>query len=148
LTFLRLIPVLLSFLLLAAHFLRSGNLILIGLCLALPLVLLVRRPGSARLVQVALVLGGLEWARSLWVLASRRAGAGEPWLRMALILGAVGLLTILSVLVFRHRSLRRRYSLGGSVQDQDEQNQGHEVAGHHRPAEPSELPGGKTEGGH
>lgn len=109
--FLRLAPVWVSFLLLTAHFLRSGNLALVTLGLALTLVLLVPRPISARLVQAALVLGGLEWARTLWILRSHRIEMGEPWVRMVLILGAVGLFTILSALVFRSSSLRRRYSL-------------------------------------
>jgi hypothetical protein len=108
---LRLLPVLVSFLVLAAHFLRSGNVAVVALCLALPLVLLVRRPWAARVVQLALLLGGLEWIRTLVALASHRQAMGEAWIRMAVILGAVGLVTLLSALVFRARALRERYRL-------------------------------------
>jgi hypothetical protein len=107
--FLQLLPVILSLLVLAAHFLRSGNLLMVVLILALLALLAVPRPWAARTVQIALVLGALEWVWTLVHLARARAAAGEPALRMGLILGAVALLTGLSALVFRSARLRRRF---------------------------------------
>ncbi len=103
---LRLSPVILSAVLLAAHFSRSGSPALVLASLAFPLLLLVRRPWSARTVQVLLLLGGIEWLRTAWRLASRRAASGEPWGRLVLILGTVALVAFASALVFRSRSLR------------------------------------------
>jgi hypothetical protein len=106
---LQLVPVVLSLLVLAAHFLRSGNLFMVVIILALLGFLSVPRAWAARTIQIALLVGGAEWIRTLVVLARARAGAGEPALRMGLILGGVALLTALSALVFRTATLRRRF---------------------------------------
>lgn len=104
-----LLPVLLSALLIAAHFSRADNAALTLLGLAFPLILLVRRPWVVLATQVALVLAGIEWIRTLVAIAARRQAAGEPWLRMAIILGAVAAFTFGSALVFRNRNLKGRY---------------------------------------
>lgn len=106
---LRLLPVILGFLLLAAHFYRAGLLPLTVLCVALPLLLFLRRAWVPRLFQVLLVLGALEWLRTLYVFVAMRIAFGEPWTRLALILGAVALFTALSGLVFRNRALQGYY---------------------------------------
>ena len=108
--FWRLVPVVVSCILMAAHFSRAGRGVLALAALALPLLLLVRRPWSARTVQLALVVFGFEWLRSIQVIASRRIEAGQPWLRMALILGAVTAFTWVSALVFRSPVMRRTWS--------------------------------------
>ena len=106
-----LIPVLLSHVLLAAHFLRAGHWPLVIASLALPLLLVARRPWAARLVQVAQVLGALEWAHTLFSLVRLRMAIQEPWTRMALILGAVALLTLASAAAFRAPKLARAFGL-------------------------------------
>ena len=108
---LRLLPVLLSFLLLAAHFYRAGGEWLVAASLLLPFLLLVRRPWVPRAMQLALLLGAVEWLRTLWFIAQMRIGFDMPWVRMAIILGAVALFTALSGLVFLGKSLRDRYSV-------------------------------------
>ena len=64
-------------------------------------------------MQVVLVLGGLEWLRALAGYVALRQAAGQPWIRLAAILGAVAALTLVSALAFRARSLRERYGLKG-----------------------------------
>ena len=113
--FLRLLPVILSFLLLGAHFLRDGLLPLAIAAVALPLLLLLRGKWVPRLFQVLLGLGALEWLRSLYLLAAMRIAWEQPWGRMALILGGVAAFTALSMLVFRSRALKARY--GGVAAD-------------------------------
>jgi hypothetical protein len=110
-TFVRLLPVFLSALVLAAHFLRGGHWGGVIFSLAALSLLLVRESWAARLMQILLLLGSLEWLRTLMVLASARRTLGEPWIRMAVILGAVSLITAASALVFRGARLRERYSL-------------------------------------
>jgi len=110
-SFLYLLPVGLSCLLLAAHFLRYGHLVLVAAALAVPALLLVPRAWAARAVLVVLVLGALEWARTTALLAMQRIEIGELWLRMVLILGTVTAITAGSALVFRAPRLRRRYRL-------------------------------------
>ncbi len=105
----RLLPVLLSAVLLAAHFSRHDMPALIPVALLFPALLLVRRPWVPRVVQVILALAALEWIRTAMSLGRARLAAGEPWVRMALILGAVALVTAASALVLRLPAVRARY---------------------------------------
>jgi polyferredoxin len=94
----RAIPAMLAALVLGAHFLRSGEGGATAACVLAPLVLLSRR-AWARPALVALLVG----AAGLWVaiahdLVGERRAAGEPWLRMAAILGGVALITLASCL--------------------------------------------------
>jgi hypothetical protein len=103
----QLAPIVISLLVLGAHFLRAGNALLVLLVLVLVAMLGVRRRWSARLVQAALVLGAVEWIRTLLTLAAARAANREPMLRMVLILGGVTLVTVSSALIFRSGWLRQ-----------------------------------------
>jgi hypothetical protein len=107
--FLRLLPVIVSFVLLAAHFYRAELTLLVAACAFLPLLLFLRRPWVPQLFQGVLIIGALEWLRTLYMLAAMRIGLDQPWGRLALILGAVALFTALSGLVFNGHSLRARY---------------------------------------
>jgi hypothetical protein len=109
LTGLLFLPVMLSLIVLGAHFLRSGNLVMVAIVFVVLGLLFVRRPWAARTVQGALLLGAVEWVRTLVRLAAWRAQEGQPALRLVLILGSVALLTGLSALVFRGARLRSWY---------------------------------------
>jgi len=113
---LALLPVLLALLLLAAHFLRAELLPLVALSLALGALTLVRRPWAARILQAALVLGAMEWVRTLAGYASARAGAGEPVVRLVAILGSVAAGTGLAALLFRRARMRSWFRVGGDDQ--------------------------------
>lgn len=109
---LKLLPVFLSSLLLAAHFLRMGFLLLVLASLGLPVLLFIKKAWAARVVQIALLLGALEWVRSLVQIAGVRIDQGQSWLRMAAILGIVALFTAGAACVFFCRSLKARYKIG------------------------------------
>ena len=114
--FLRLLPVFISFLLLAAHFLRSGHVIISTVLLALLLLLFLQNSWVPRVIQLILLLGTFEWLRTLYTVAQVRIELDRPWMRMAIILGAVALFTALSCLVFRSGALRKKYSDVGSIE--------------------------------
>lgn len=95
--------------LLGAHFYRAAAWPLVGLCVVLIVLLAWPRAWVARLVQVALVLGAFEWLWTALWLVQQRLALGQPWLRLALILGAVAVFTAASALVFRSAALRTRY---------------------------------------
>ncbi len=107
---LRLLPVILGCLLIAAHVLRDGLLLLAALLALLPFLLLVRRPWVPPLFQVVMVLAALEWVRTAVVLARGRIAAGEPWIRMAVILGVVVAVTAGAALLLRHPAVRRHFT--------------------------------------
>ena len=107
--FLRLLPVFISFLLLAAHFLRAGQVVVVVVLLALLFLLFVRKFWVPWIIQVILLLGAVEWLVTLYSVAQLRIASGMPWTRMAIILGVVALFTALSSLVFRSEALRGRF---------------------------------------
>ncbi len=105
----RLLPVVLSLVLLAAHFYRAGLLPVAVICLGLLPLLFVRKSWVPRFFQVLLLLGALEWLHALYNFAAMRIAWDQPWTRLALILCAVALFTALSGLVFRTSKLRSFY---------------------------------------
>jgi len=109
LVFLSLTPAVLSLLLLAAHFSRAGLLPLSLLSLALITLVFIPRRWAALTLQVVLVLGALEWVRTIVVLVQARMDAGMPAARMAIILGCVVLVTLGAAVLFRTSRLRRRF---------------------------------------
>lgn len=105
------IPIVLSLVVLGAHFMRYGNSVgVIGSALLIVL-LIVRRPWSARLVQVALLLGALEWVRTLYILVHVRVAQDQPFTRMIIILAVVAVVTFGSALLFQLSILRRHYRM-------------------------------------
>ena len=109
--FLQLLPVILSLAVLAAHFARHGQPMLVFLPVALIGLLAVPRRWAARLLQVVLLLGAAEWVRTLIVMSRVRAEHGMPATRMVIILASVAILTAASALVFRTRRARARFSV-------------------------------------
>ncbi|MBI3450129.1 MAG: hypothetical protein HY049_14595 [Acidobacteria bacterium] len=107
---LQLLPVVLSLVVLGAHFLRAGDKVMVGALLAVLALLPVRRRWAARTVQVVLVLGAAEWVRTLARLVAERESAAKPVVRLSLILGGVALTTALSALVYRSARLRSWYA--------------------------------------
>lgn len=108
LAILLLVPPGLSLLVLAAHFLRGGDLLPMLLCLGLVGLLFVRRPWATRALQIALVLGAVEWIRTGIDLVAERQASGQPFERMSTILEIVAWVTFLSALLFELPPLRRR----------------------------------------
>ena len=107
-TLLLLLAPALSALLLAAHFLRAGQYLGVAAALALLAVLAIPRRWAARVSKVALLAGAAEWIRTLVVLVASRREAQAPYMRLAVILGAVALVSAASTLVFESRRLRER----------------------------------------
>ncbi len=105
------IPIVLSLVVLCAHFLRDGNEFGVAGALLLIGLLFVRRAWVARVVQGALVLGAVEWIFTLYQLAQWRAAQGQPATRMVIILGGVALVTLCSALLFQSNTLKRIYRL-------------------------------------
>ena len=105
------VPIVLSLVVLGAHFLREGNEFGVAGALLLIGALFVRRAWAARVVQFALVLGAVEWLFTLSQLAEWRAAQGQPATRMIVILGSVALVTLCSALLFQSKILKRVYGL-------------------------------------
>jgi hypothetical protein len=85
--------IVLSAVALAAHFSRMGMTSLAIVSILMPLLLFIRRQYITRLVQLWFWLGAIEWLRILVVYARQRQAAGMPWLRLAVILVVVAMIT-------------------------------------------------------
>lgn len=105
------IPIVLSLVVLGAHFLRYGSSIGVLASLMLIALLFLRQPWVARVMQVVLVLGTLEWLRTMYELAQVRALQGQPYGRMLVILGVVAAVTLCSALLFRSKTLKTIYGI-------------------------------------
>lgn len=90
---LRSIPAVLALLLLAAHFYRAAALAPAAVCVAAIALIFVRRRWSVFILRVALAAGTVVWLATAWQIAQHRMAAGKPYLRMAVILGAVAAFT-------------------------------------------------------
>lgn len=96
-------------LLIAAHFLRMGNMIAVVVCLATPLLFLIRRRWSLFLLQGLAYVAGVIWLATTWQIVSMRVAFGQPWLRAAFILLVVATVTALAGFLLRGHSLQLRY---------------------------------------
>lgn len=95
---------------LGAHFLRMGALPGVVVCLALPVVaMLTRARWALRGLQALLLLGSASWIATALRIGAQRRVAGEPWLRMALILGTVAALSVLAAGLLSRRSVLARF---------------------------------------
>ncbi|MDJ0765930.1 MAG: 4Fe-4S binding protein [Myxococcota bacterium] len=109
------LPPILSAVLLAAHFLRSGSPGLVITCLLAPLLMLIRRQWIPVVIQLLLVAAALEWVQTAGQLIQVRQALGQPFLRLAFILGGVAMVTAASTLVFQTAAFKKRYAHGKST---------------------------------
>ncbi len=103
---LKIAPLVLSSLLLGAHFYRSGNFVLVAVAVAAPLLLLTKKRWAATGLQVALFVGAAEWIRTATSIYAVREALGQPATRMFVILGGVALFTVLSAIPLTRLNLR------------------------------------------
>lgn len=96
-------------LLLGAHFLRAGNLVMVALCLAAPLLFLYRKRWSLIVLQVLAYGAGATWIVVAVQLVELRQRSGQPWTVAAIILGSVALFTLLAGLLLNSRAISERY---------------------------------------
>lgn len=105
----RIILTIIAWLLLAAHYSRADNLPLMILSLLIPFLFLIRRRWALLSLQILTYAGALVWIQTTIEYAHARALAGEPWLRLAIILGGVTLFTILTGLLLNSRKMYKTY---------------------------------------
>lgn len=108
------LPIVLSLLLLGAHFARYGNTIVVVAIVALAGLLFVPRWWVARLMQFVFALGAFEWLWTMLVLIQARQAVGAPYLRLAIILGLVAAITVFAGIVFQAKPLKTFYRLDES----------------------------------
>ena len=116
---LKLSPIIVSALMLAAHFFRIEKDAIVVMCICFPFLLVFKTKWAARSVQIILFLGGLEWLHIMYKDVVERMNQGEPWHRLAVVLCTVAAFTAASALVFRFKSLRKLYGFDGNREELD-----------------------------
>ncbi|MBI5594744.1 MAG: hypothetical protein HY928_01505 [Elusimicrobia bacterium] len=109
--FLRLLPAILCCLVLGAHFLRGGHPLLAAGLAAFPFALALRAPWVKRAFEGVLVAAILVWLSTAARLAASRLEAGEPWVRMACILGGVAAFNGLALWLLRGERMRAFFNV-------------------------------------
>lgn len=104
-----LLPTLLSVLIFCAHLVRAQAVVLVPVLLSTLLLLLLRQGWVARLFQFLLLAIAFEWVLTAVFRANQRVAAGEPWIRMAVILGSVALFALVGAALFETPRLHQRY---------------------------------------
>jgi hypothetical protein len=97
------IPAFLALLMLAAHFLRASSTPGVVVSLVVAALLFVPRNWAVRIVQVGLMIGALEWLRTMFVFINQRQADGRPWTRLAIIMIAVECFTVVAAVLLQWR---------------------------------------------
>ena len=116
-------PIVISCWLMAAHFLRDGNVFFVLTCFFAPGLLLFEERWAARTLQIGLFLASFEWVHTLINLARERMMEGKPYTRLMIILGGVAAWTFVSGLLFQLALMKKRFGLEpppASVPENDE----------------------------
>jgi len=106
---LRIVPLLISFLLLAAHFLRGGSLGLMVVTVLAPLLLLIRKRWSLILVQLSAYAAAAVWLYTTIHIVQERMMFGRSWGAPVIILGSVTLFTVFAGLLLNSPAVKDKY---------------------------------------
>lgn len=107
--FFRILPVIISCLLLGAHFLRAMNVWLAVGYVLIPLLLLIKKRWSMIVVQLFTYIGAVIWVDTTIRIYQKRLLLGRPWVRAVVILGVVTMFTVFAGLILRTKKIREKY---------------------------------------
>ena len=79
--------------------------------LLIPFLLFWKTKISVRIIQISLLLSAFEWIRTMIFLINIRIETNENWIRMAIILGFVAILNLLSIFIFNTKDMKKIYHL-------------------------------------
>ncbi|OCH14350.1 hypothetical protein [Aliivibrio sp. 1S128] len=86
----RTIIVFLAYWIMAAHFLREGNLMVVSVLVALPFTLFFNKEFVFRMLQAGLIIGVFSvWLPTIYHIAEYRLATEQPWIRMSIIMSSV-----------------------------------------------------------
>lgn len=105
----RIIPLVIASLLLAAHFLRHGDIGFVVMCLVVPLLLLIKNRRSLIFVQFSAYAGAAVWVYTALQIVRERMMFGRPWGLAVIILGTVALFTVIAGLLLNSRAIKDKY---------------------------------------
>ena len=91
----RTIIVFLAYWIMAAHFLREGNIIVVSMLFVLPFTLFFNKAVVFRILQAGLIIGVfVVWLPTIYHIAEYRFATEQPWIRMVVIMSSVVLFNL------------------------------------------------------
>ena len=108
--FINVFPIIICSMLMAAHLLRMDLLMAMLISLLIPFLLFWKHKISIRIIQLFLILSGLEWIRTLVFYVQLRIENEQDWIRLAFIIGIVALLNFATLLVFKSKKIKKNYN--------------------------------------
>ena len=96
-------------LVLGAHFLRQGNLLVVLLCLLAPFLLLHRKRWVLVVLQIFTYVAAIIWIYTAVELVNQRILAGERFRGVIIILGSVTLVTLVTGFLMNVRGIKERF---------------------------------------
>lgn len=106
----RYVPIILTAILLAAHFLRSYSLLPMTLCLMAPFLLFIKQRWSLLTLQLLTIPAALIWLVTLSGIIQQRIFEGRSWTASAIILGGVALFTLFAGWLLNSPQLKEKFS--------------------------------------
>jgi hypothetical protein len=106
---LRILPFIVSMILLAAHFFRTGNMLFVIICLVVPFLLLIKTRWALISAQIFTYVGVLLWVLTAFELVRVRMAAGADYLRMLLILLAVAAFSGWAAYLLNRPAVKQNY---------------------------------------
>jgi hypothetical protein len=94
---------------LAAHFLRSSDIVPMLICLAAPFLLFVKKRWSLLTVQTLTVVATVIWLVTLKDIIQQRVYEGRSWTVSAIILGVVAAYTLLTGWLLESPVVKEKY---------------------------------------
>jgi len=107
--FVKLLPIILSLLIVSAHYSRNGNTHMTFAMMLLPFILLIKKKWIVYVSSAFLIFTGLIWFETTYKFVQMRQTMGLPYLRLMAILGTVAFLSVISAFSFKGKSLTKRY---------------------------------------
>jgi len=96
-------------LLIAAHFLRLGDIVGTVACLTAPALFLVRQRWSLLLLEGLAYVAAVIWLATAWQVVALRWSLGRPWHLAAVILVGVAAVSVLAGSLLHSRTFRLHY---------------------------------------
>ncbi len=107
--FLKIIPYILSCILISAHFLRNGNAPLTVISLLFPFLLLIKKRWSFMVSQLFAYFSITVWIYTMFNLANERIKLGMPYGKLIIIFSIVIVFTFLSSLLLLSPDIKKKY---------------------------------------
>ena len=98
-----------SFLLLAAHFSRADNTILIFVSLLAPFLFFYRKSITLIIIQLLSYAGAVIWLVTMYGYIQERIEVGRSWTVLLIILTSVALFTALSGVLLNSKKIKEKY---------------------------------------